>query len=683
MRGREMSSSVSKDVMTPERRTRLDEAFSQCLARVVNLRPILYVKSGEHTSLVAEDPPERDARIATCRSCRGPMRGGDRGRVLCRSCRSNPTVLESAPIIQTMYHHSNPKYDLDAEAKALVAHIGSQQKIAEQALVVAQYYSYLSYNVHERYRRHKGNRNVHFTPDRVRNCSYERECTFANPRYTESPDGTRRVPLAHVVDRHPPVTVGGLGTDLCDVVKESVCTWLDNLDAMIRSHFGISIERRPNDSSVLDTIQHFATLIARRVTLLERRDDDDPTTHLCTQGFEWVAEIQFVKCQHHAASRRRADIRAMRELMGLARAEAPPENPQPLVDFLAAPCPELLKALPSVAADMRFDMLTNALGRPAEERAELLPRWRATVAPESLCMLLESAIHHTQAWQPSLFLNCLRRHAKAAIRPLPAQGWVDSADIGHWSLVSRAVHAQRRTGLDPTGLRIVLMSSALMQLSADGHFFVPGVMRCEMMWTVCDHHEHDAQHAIKSLSQQMWPYMAGEPWRASRDALLQWQGSHMEADVRRAAALLGGFSLNEIAWRFAQRDHLPRGIVQMTTRNMVHKPEPQYEEWFPIMSQLLLVILSRVRQSAGIGKAVATDPLADLLRLLKPAREWTPASGDLRITAGEAYAVPELKGALVQLLADKSPLVQYKRPRRSSVDCWILDRDLLARVLHK
>lgn len=678
--------SVSTDAMTPERSNRLDEAFSDCLARVANLRPIISVKSGAFTSLVCDDPPARDARIATCRSCYSAMRGSDRGRVLCRGCRANPIVLEGMPIITTMYHHGHSKYDLDGETKALIAHIGHQRDIAHQAQLVARHYAYLAYNVHERYRRHKGNRNVHFTPERVRDCSYERELVYCNPRYTESSDGSRRIPVARVDDRHPPVTIGGLGTKLFDVVKDEALTWLYSLDAMIRDHFDVTLERRPNDTSVLGAVDDFANLIAKRVTLLERRDDDDPTTYLCTQFFEWVAQIQFVKCEHHAAGRRRADIRAMRELMGLARGEPVPANATPLADFLAAPCPELLKALPSVTADMRFDALVKVLAQPREERAALLDDWRASIYPESLCMLLEGAIHHVQQWQPSLFLNCLRRHAKPASRPLPPQGWVDSVEIDYWSFVSSAAHAQRRTGLDPTGLRIVLMSSALMQLSADGHFFVPGVMRCEMMFAECQGHLHVATHAYKALSNQMWPYLVGEPWRACRDQLRQWQGSHVENDVRRAGAMLQGFSMHEIASRFGGRDpvvEMCSKVASMARRKMVHKPEPQYGEWFPMLVQLWLPILGQLRESMGLGTHLVSNPVAETLRLLKCVREWTWADGDVRITAGEAYALPELKGVLVRLRDEGSPLVRFTRPKRSSVNCWILDRDELARVLDK
>jgi hypothetical protein len=229
------------------------------------------------------------------------------------------------------------------------------------------------------------------------------------------------------------------------------------------------------------------------------------------------------------------------------------------------------------------------------------------------------------------------------------------------------------------------MSSALMQLSADGHFFVPGVMCCEMMNAVCRRHVDVAGWAYFQLSDQMWPFMAGEPWRASQAQLLRWQGSHIEDGVRHAASFLGGFSMNEIARRFAGRDDasMHGKLVPMTMSKMVHKPEARYEEWFPVTVNLLLPILAQLRQSAGLAPNVVADPLVEILRLLKAVRDWKPSDGDLRITAGEAYATPGLKGALVQLVGEGSPLVRFTRPKRSSVNCWIFDRDSLARALKK
>ena len=331
------------------------------------------------------------------------------------------------------------------------------QCIASASQRVAQSLAYLSYNVHERWKRRKGNLNVHFTQEKVRDdCSY--------------------------------VTVGGLGPKLKDVVKQSVVEWLHNLDAMICAQFEITLASRPNDTSVVSAVDQFATLIANKVVLMED-PQADPAEHLCTRVFEQIAKIQFVTCENNAARLAGADIRAMRELAALARDETVPENSLSLTEFLYSPCPELIKALPTVAMDMRFAALRAILLCP-EQCATRLSDWRASVATGALCLLLGGAIESTQKWRP-VFLACLRRDDVPSKLHLPAQGWVDNAQCAHWSLVSRATHAQRRSGLDATGLRIVLMSAALVQINGAGNFFVPGVMRCDIMHRVCTRHVVD------------------------------------------------------------------------------------------------------------------------------------------------------------------------------------------------
>ena len=693
--------SVSTESMQPERLRHLDESFSAYVAQMVCLRPTIYIKTGEVLSLIDNDPPTPDKRVSTCRSCNGSMRGHDSGRVFCSSCRAGPLILEGAPLIDTMYRSAHPKYVLGKEAEALVAHIGRQREIAAQSQVVSRQLAYQSYNVYENWRRHKGDRNVYFTPESVLDCSYAEEVTHCNPRYidggsyergvtSKARDGRGRA----ASPRHVAVTVGGLGLKMMDVVKQAAVEWLYNLDAMIRSKFQISLERRHNDSSVLSAVDHFATLIAKRVVLLEEEDVDDPEMHLCTRAFEQAAKIQFVTCEHYAARLARADILAMRELVALVRHEAVPPNVQPLVDFLGAPCAELLKSLPTVATDMRFAELRTILLSPEDCAAARITRWSKLVGPGAtgaLHLLLSSAIESTQKWSPVFFLHCLRHDActQGAKRPLPAQGWVDNSQIAHWSLVSAAAHARRRTGLDPTGLRIVLMSSALMQLNADGGFFVPGVMRCEMVHKVCTAEESLATYAYNALSEQLWPYMTGAPWKTARAQLINWQGSHVDADVRRAAAVLGGFSVEEIAKRFLRKGsaldqmRMDVDIVRMTTDKMICKPRGQYEQWFPMSVELLLPILQQLRQSAGIASGIAPSALSEVLRLLRPVREWQQSDGVLTITAGEAYHVPEVKSALHRLKGEGSPLIKYKRPTGSSVMCWVFDTAELVRVLNK
>lgn len=686
--------SVSTDTMQSERSHRLDEAFSSYVAQMACVSPMLYIKTGEVTVQVENDPLTPDRRVATCRSCEGPMRGADRGRVFCSDCRAGPQLQHGAPLIETMYLSAHPQYELDEEMKAIVAHIGRQREIAEQSQVVARQLMQQALTVCALSARNCGDCNVYFTPDSVLGCSYAKVLTYCNPKFVCSTTASGEkgpVPLLERRERWPAIKVGGLGQEMYDVVKYAVEQWLFNLDAMIRAQYEIPLEHRGNDPALFGVVEQFSHLIARRVVLLEE-SCDDPETQLCTRVFEQVANVQIATCGLHCARRIRADIRAMRELAALVRDRALPPNPQPVIDFLGAPCPELLRPLPTVAKDMRFAELSAALGSAGDCAERKLDHWRELVGERplhALAVLLPNAIEAVQKWRPALFINCLRYDARGAAHPLPAQAWVDNPHIARWSLVSRATHARRRTGLDPTGLRIVLMSSALMQLNGDGRFFVPGVVHHQMANKVCLRYEKWATYAYHALSEQLWPYMMGESWRKSREQITNWRGSHLEDEVRRAAAALGGFSADEIFRRYARsataldQARMDEGIVRLTTEKMVHKPKPHYDQWFTVCVDLLLPILAQLRQSFGIAGAAVPSVLGEMLRLLPPVRKWKRADGALRVIGNEASAVPGLRNALMQLKAEGSPLVKYVRPARSKVMQWEFNPEELVRVLNQ
>lgn len=669
---------------------KLDELFSEFVARMVCVHPALYLRTGDWLSLVDDDPQPTDARNPVCRSCDDPLPDAERGRALCARCRVRTTVYQGAALINTMYRSAHPKFVLSREMAEVVAHIGRQRVIASQGKVAAKQLKHLSQLVAARWRAGQGDMNVYFTPDYVqRSGSYARYITCSNPMYMEGAAHSAW-PISRR-PRHLAVRVGGLGLRLEEIVRWSVIEWLFQLDAAIRKRFGIALECGLNDGAIKTVVEHYATLIARRVALLEERVEN-PTQHVCSEGFEHVTEIQFVRCKHYAAELARADVRSMRELIKLAQDQEVPESRSRLVAFLRRPCPELLKALPTVSKDMRFAELCEALS-DAHQAPAKAQAWAASVPVESLCLLLQRAIELTQTWKPTHFLQCVRHDAPPPPKahPLPPQGWVDDPAINSWSLVSSETHAHRRTGLDPSGLRIVLMSSALQQLTGDGRFFRPGVMRCDLMYSAANNHEHVSTHAYTALTQQMWPYMAGEPWRYARTEMTKWQGSHIEDDVRKAAALLGGFSVAEIVKRFGRNFSCPMHLAAQgalharllprATEMMVVKPAAHYEQWFPLAVDLVLPILAQLRRGMGVANHVATDPTGDVLRLLGRVREWKPADGPLFLTAGEVYKVPRAKTALKQLKAAGSPLVDYRRPWSSKGFYWILDRDQLARVL--
>ena len=677
----------------PEARLRnMDEQFAECLALMLGLQPTMYVRTGHTSSLVDDDPPKRDAQVGLCRSCECTLRGCERRYLFCTACRKSSSVVYGPPLIDTMYRSAHPKYVLTPDKEAVVASIGRQREIARQENVLCKQLAYLAYMVYERWKAGKGNMNVYITIDFVHTSgSYAHTITASNPRYVDSCDGEEQA--ESVRPRHLAIEVGGLGLELQKVVKQSAMEWLYSLDAMIRERFGITLERRHGDTAIYDVVDRFASLIANRVVLLEKQVDD-PTEHVCSLSFEHIIEIQYVRCQHLAASTQTSDIRRMRELIKLARAEEVPSDSARLVDFLDAPCPELLKALPTVVDAMRFGYLRSVLSRERDaEFARKLNLWRESVAVGSLCHFLEGAIEATQLWRKS-FLKCLRYDDVPLKGHLPPQGWVDNPNIASWSLVSSATHAQRRTGLDPAGMRIVLMSTALMQINGDGRFFVPGVIRCDLVSPTAHAQEMRSGHAKNALTEQLRPYLTGYPWKYAQSKMANWRGSHMEADLRRAAAKLGGFSIEEIRNRYtgtgtdlrlsfgAEREDLHLAMRQRTASKMVHKPSAQYEEWFAMSVDLLLPILAQMRQGMGISNHVVTNPLGDVLRLVERVRAWKPEDGTLRITAGEAYKVPSVKTALLELTDSGSTLVQYRRPQGKGFQ-WVFDTDQLLLVLGK
>jgi len=677
----------------PEARTcNMDEQFAECLALMLGLQPTMYVRTGRKSSLVDDDPPERSAQVGLCRSCECTLRGCERKHLFCTNCRKTSSVVCGPPLIDTMYRSAHPKYVLTPEMEAIVASIGRQREIARQENVLCKQLAYLAYMVYERWKAGKGNMNVYITIDFVHTCgSYAHTVTASNPRYADFCKGGEDA--ESVRPRHLAIEVGGLGLQLQKVVKQSAMEWLYSLDAMIRERFGITLERRNGDTAIYDVVDRFASLIANRVVLLEKQVDD-PTQHVCSLSFEHIIEIQYVRCRHSAASAQTSDIRRMSELVKLAREEELPADPTRLIEFLNAPCPELLKALPTVVDAMRFGYLSGVLsGQRDAEFARKINLWRESVAVGSLCHFLQGAIEATQLWRKS-FLKCLRFDEVPLKGHLPPQGWVDNPHIASWSLVSRATHAQRRTGLDPTGLRIVLMSAALMQINGDGRFFVPGVIRCDLVSPSAYTQEMRSGHAKNALTEQLRPYLTGYPWKYAQSKMANWQGSHMEADLRRAAAKLGGFSVKEIRDRYASNrptlrlacsaaaEDVHLTMRQRTASKMVRKPSEHYEEWFAMSVDLLLPILAQMRQGMGISNHVVTNPLGDVLRLVESVRTWKPEDGALQITAGEAYKVPSVKTALLKLKGSGSTLVEYRRPKGKGYQ-WVFDTDQLALVLGK
>lgn len=676
--------------------TRMDDLFCEYVGRMACMRVGMYVQSGALCSFVEEDPPAPNADNGhICASCSTELEGAECGRLLCAQCRSCATVHHGPPLIETMYRSAHPKYVLSQKKEKIAANIFWQRAVATQENELAQQLANASLVAYQRWKDGRGDMNVRFTPEDLADCggSYAKEMIYCNPRYIDEQDTSDNDGGAQLQwPRHDPIRLGGLGVRLLDSVKQLVREWLQTLDAMIRRHFNIPLTRHNHgESPIRVAVESFAELIANRVVLLEEQVDDDATQHVCTEGFAHRAEMEEVRCKHMAARKCSSDVRSMRELMALAKGGVVPEDPRRLIEFLGSPCPELLKALPGVCVSsaMRFEELQGILdeGSEVERRLHL---WADSVNVGALCLLLEVAIRQAQEWKTTSFLHCLRHDAASRDERLPPQGWVDEPQIASWSLVSKKTHAHRRTGLDPMGQRVVLMSSALIQINGDGGFFRPGVIRCTVVAPAAHHHNHRSAHAVNALREQVWPYMTGEPWKFARGAMVQWQGSHMEDDVRKAAAVLGGFSVQEIVERYSNpaqlKLQLQGGLMERTVEKMIFKPAAHYDQWFPMAVDLLIPIFVQLRQSMGVAAHLVPDARLDLLLMVERVRKWKPTDGDLRLTHSDLKHVPLLKHRLQETRMQEKPLlirhgkvaVEGKR-----VMSWILDGPRLAEALGK
>lgn len=633
-------------------------AMAQFMARILETKPCLFVRSAQLLSWVAADAPTFDPSRPRCRSC------GDatlKRRVLCEACRRNPIVMYGAPLIDTMFRSSNPLYAMDETKQRIIVFLKREQQLAENALALAEQLADWGWRVYRRQCR-GGDGNVYFS----------RELCYGSGVYAQV--------VRCGLDRT--LGVGGLGLRLHKEVYKAAVEWLFALDAHVREHFEIPLGHvATGDVSFMACVENLASLIANRVTLFEDPTNSDPSQILCSRGCEHLARLQHLRCEFYAHNAVVADIEGMRALVRLARDGAPPANPAPLLALLRQPPPELLSLLPSVASDMGFAALRDALGTGAA--ADAFAAWRAAMRPESLVMLLERAIATAQAWRapPSGFLMTLRFDAaRARKHHLPHMKWIDDARIAYWSLLPRALHAHRRVGLDPTGERIVLMCSALMQIDAheEPKFFVPGVARCDLVLRVAQREMNLASHAHAHLREELRPFTAGLEWDTSRRELLHWKGSHLEEDVRCAARLLGGYSLRELHARFLDgRGHV--ALLDPATAMLVHKPRAGYVTWCEASLELLLPILQQYRESLGLADNVATHPDGEVLRLLPRARDWTPDAGALTLTTGEARELPPLKALLLRL--QQQGLARCTRPSRSTKMLWVVEPDALQRML--
>lgn len=643
------------------------DAWARYLADLLTLRCSFFVRKGGLVRWVGEDAPVYDDTQPRCYSCQAHLSLGYR-RVLCPACRREKPLVEMGPTLaDVMNRTSHAAYVLDDTKKAVIRTLRGQQELAFDAIVLSNTLRAWCFEAHELARE--------FPDSETGNVVFDRAFVDNGGSYDRSV-------LCGLFES--PVHVGGLGSELREHVASLAEEWLMSIDALIRSWFDIPVSNDPAEGvAVQRHIQVFSVQIANRVALLEPNATAaraHKSSVLCVDGLEHRAKAQYVNEELHAEAQCQADCESMATLAQLARTGMQtadewrlllrPQTRLQVTELLQTPPPELLKLLPTVAQSMRFPTLRDVVGN-ANEAGRIatqagIAEWRHDINIEALCLLLERATKSVEAWRQPVgyFVETITRLPRATSEAtrvqlrfdpraaLPPTTWARAT--GEWQLVPRERLALQRTGLRPTGLRIVMLCSALRQLlgtrpDEEPEVFAAGVVACDAMCAVVSRAERAAESAYAELRELMEPLMAGVECAVVKHQLSNWAGSHLEEDVRAAAQNVGRYSLQELTDVFgvdsSHWDGHNLQLVRKVNEQLVFKL--QGKGVVGVVSQVLSFALPLLHQYRvdGLGWSITTRgtvPSA-LLQLLPSVRQWVAQGkeGPLQITRAEVLATSE------------------------------------------
>ena len=678
------------------------DAWARYLGDLLQLRCSFFLRKGDLVRWVGEDAPEDGAADDHCPGCNVPM-CTTRRRLLCNACRRTSPIVELGPTLgDVMRRTSHDAYALDETKKNVIRTLRAQQELAFDAIALTQTLVSWSYDAHEE---------ALLVPGTPGNVDFDRAFVETGGSYDAS------VQCGFV---ESPVRVGGFGADLRDEIAALAEEWLMAIDERARRWFGLEASSSAAEASAVQQhVKLFAHQIANRVELLEppptARTRATSASVLCVAGLEHRAKVQFVNYEQVAEAQCDADCLGMAMLAQLARGDVDAGEEwrvlssaplrQPLLAVLRSPPPELLQLLPEISDFMHFEALRDVVGN-AEEAGRRVTRagvveWREATNAAALCMLVERATTRINQWQrPSGFFvetvarlpmhttdetrMQLRIDPRAALPPPPwAKGAIE------WQLVGRARLRTMRTGLSATGLRIVLLCSALTQMLGtrrdEPEMFARGVVGCGLLHGVASRALCAAKAAYLELRELLRPLMTGVECAVVKHQLIHWHGSHIEDDVRAAMAHVGHFSIEDLTRVFGvHSDHWDDHSAQLLHKVSEHLVfKLRGEAFVGVVSSVLSFALPLVRQyrSEVLGWAPALRGTAEseLLRLLPSVRAWVDdGEGALCVSLGE---VRESCVEVRQLLEQLKLCGLVRKPRVGTTLAWRFEAPALAALM--
>lgn len=485
-------------------------------------------------------------------------------------------------------------------------------------------------------------------------------------------------------------------------VLTQVQRWLLECDAaMMIAYNDTTRDDHGDENTVLKLALDLAVSIAKRLTLTpEDTDALLSTEKLQARAMKEITGTAVESDQHH-----RNDLKALKCMYILAQ-EGPSsptgkqilQNRLSYLQYIVCSPPVELGLTGSNAQQMNMRLFSKACAPHLDDqvRVEMIQTWHelhgafaATAASQAIQKLKLWSMNGASSPTFCQVIHTPGQQVSPDASDMPRMNFVHTTH--KWTLVSKATP---RTSYDWTRRRCVRLSSLVLQLLAHGAL-ERGVVSSKVVDPIATQAALTARVVLRLLDQKRDQYSLGTRLLLFCGNVSDFE-SHLSADVANALANVSRFSLLELLSVFSRESPAMRMILpDLTFRIRIAMGNYQTAPVVPRKyiafafdaMPFLLPILSSRRNRLGLSPLQPSNPVCDLLRALPAAKGWTPLCGTLRLSLEDLKDGPALLPAVLQELARRELLVEFKRPydpvlkRKAAKKAFVFDSAQLVAVL--
>lgn len=495
--------------------------------------------------------------------------------------------------------------------------------------------------------------------------------------------------------------VGGLRRALWRDVLDLVTRWLLKCDAAMMIAFEDVTHQRADEDRFMALVNDYAVWITSRLTLMP----DEAEQLLSTESLQCRAAKELAPGSVVAEESHRSDLVALSCLETLAREGPRSERGKVILStqldilkYVLSKSPTELGLHGINAQHMNLALLRRACDPEVDVqvRADMVHQWQQLHGACTACAAAQAA-QKLRLWVGKSswtrpFMKVLYtpdEEAPVGSVEMPRTPFVHSARV--WKFMPPV--STQCTVFDWCSRRCVRLTSLVLQLVGHGGL-ERGVVSSSVVSPIATQAVLEAAVVLELLDMKREAYAAGTKLLLMCSNVCDRQ-SRVASLVDQALLHLSRFSLMELTAVFSQQSPALRAVLaELTFRTRVSignyqtapvVPHTYHAFAYDAIAILLPVIRSR-REHAGLSPAQTINPLCELLRMVPRVRSWSPLQGSLKLELAEVDREPPLFKQVLQQLAARKLLVQYKRPylggkRHAARMAYVFDTPQLVAVL--